>query len=56
MNVIELIHQYDEEYRIMIFPKGRVNKPIKNVKRYYEKEVDDYTEYESIHVLMIYLK
>lgn len=56
MKVIELINNYDEKYLIMIFPKGRVNKPVKHIKRYLEKEVDDYTEYESIKVVMIYVK
>ena len=56
MKVIELIHNYDEKYLIMIFPKGRVNKPVKNIKRYLENEVEDYTEYESLRVVMIYVK
>lgn len=56
MKVIELIHNYDEKYHIMIFPKGRVNKPVKHIKRYLENEVEDYTEYEFLKVVMIYVK
>lgn len=56
MKVIELIHNYDKKYHIMIFPKSRVNKPVKNIKRYLENEVEDYTAYEALQVVMIYVK
>lgn len=54
MTLKQLLNNY-ENYIIKVFPKGRVNTPIKHKERYYNREVNDYVDYDSIKVLMVYV-
>lgn len=54
MKLEQFISNY-KDYHIMVFPKGRVNKPVKYVDKFYDREVNDFVLYESIKVILIYV-